>query len=163
MPLGRRKYLGLVIHDGDWQARFAPIDLASTEEFLTEAKLAAQIASDPAAASPEDMLAVNAFKARRRNQGTSRAAMLAAHERASRKDQGVGVAEADVLEPSERATVERWRGIIGRETLPVTVDMESDSRRALKSSRHDFLDGARDVLRIIDKYLPRPLATKAPR
>lgn len=161
MPFGARRFTQLVYHEellngsrvGVHRARFVPFALDGPEELLDESTLRRELDDNLKATrcplpDAEEQLALRAFVAQARGKNFSRAAVESV---AARGQQRVIV---DVLDDGERAIIERFRKLLALQVRPQTVT--HDNTNALISSRYDFADSARDVLRILDKYLSRP-------
>lgn len=165
MSFGSRRFAALVAKDSvvdgkrvrEYFARFLPLDLGSEGEQVDEATLRRAVDDNAREAFPvpdgEEKLALAAFKAQHGGKATSRARMAAQAERTATRQ----TSTLDVFPPHERVTVERFRKLLTLKELPPTASFpEHDSGAALKSSRHDLLDTAREVLSLVDLYLPKP-------
>jgi hypothetical protein len=159
MPFGQRRFHSLILQSAPAKvgqvhmvAYFLPThDVSAPAEFVNEDDLRAQLAAAPGEALPEEMLALKAFDLFARQKGHARGNAVSAIERSTQ------ATFLDPLTPHMRATVDRFRRLVLLRELPRTVDANgSSSDVTLASSRHDLIDVSRDILLLLDRYLPPP-------
>lgn len=160
MAFGRRRFTQLVHHvvrgpDGkpasEYRARFVSLDLGDVAEQVDEETLKRELDDNAREVRPlpdgEEKLALAALIAQAKGKTASRARVAAQVERVMSRQTSI----IDALQPAERAAVERFRKL-----LALRVSGSDRAEAALASSRHDFIDTARDVLTFVDFYLPNP-------
>lgn len=150
MPFGRRRFTQLVYAEKTengtrvsfYRARFVPLDLDAGDELIECEDLTRAIDDNAMAKHPlpdlEEQLALKAFAAQARGKTFSRAAVESVAERGRQR------VVADVLEPGERATIERFRRMVLGLSMPER-----------KSDPDIGADTMRSALLLLDRYLPK--------
>lgn len=166
MPFGRRRFTQLVHHvvrgpDGkpasEYRARFVSLDLGDVAEQVDEDTLKRALDDNAREVRPlpdgEERLALAALVAQAKGKTASRARVAAQVERTASKQ----ISIVDPLASLERATVDRFRKL-----LTLRVSGSDRASAALASSRHDLIDTSREILMLLDMYLPKPPTLKGP-
>lgn len=148
MPFGRRRFEKIVVHGGRICAYFLPLDAVDAPaEFVEEEPLRLMCFAE---GSPprEEALALKAFEQFARQKRATRASADAA---LARKGQ---LAITDPLDPTERATLDRFRKLVTKRALQRVGRTLADDDSSI-ADVHDLLDTSEEVLKLLDVYLPK--------